>query len=115
MASSWPRIVTRRRGGEKPSNRSDVDLPPPGEIAEPRRLESSPVQRLHGTTGARRGMTMEVETKDCTALSDAELGEMADMCSGTPAGFDIGLLSKQREAWVLITQVRETGKLQAFG
>ena len=60
-------------------------------------------------------MTMEVETKDCTALSDAELGEMADMSSSSPALFDIGLLSKQREAWVLITQVRETGKLQGFG
>jgi hypothetical protein len=60
-------------------------------------------------------MTMEVETKDCTALSDAELGEMADMCSSSPALFDIGLLSKQREAWVLITQVRDTGKLQGFG
>lgn len=61
-------------------------------------------------------MTMEVDTKDCTALSDAELGEMADMCSSSPAGFDIGLLSKQREAWVLITHVRDqAAKLQAFG
>jgi hypothetical protein len=58
---------------------------------------------------------MDVETKDCTALSDAELTEMADMCSNGLAGFDIGLLSKQRDLWVLITQVRDTGKLQAFG
>ncbi len=57
---------------------------------------------------------MDVETKDCTALSDAELGEMADMCTNGPAGFDIGLLSKHRDLWVLITQVREAGKLQAF-
>ena len=61
-------------------------------------------------------MTLVTETKDCTALSDAELSEMADMCSNGPAGFEIGLLSKQREAWVLITQVREdAGKLLGFG
>ena len=42
-------------------------------------------------------MSMDVETKDCTALSDAELSEMADICSGGPAGFEIGLLSKQRD------------------
>jgi hypothetical protein len=60
-------------------------------------------------------MAMDVETKDCTALSDAELTEMADMCSGGPASFDIGLLSKQRDLWVLVTQVRENAKLQAFG
>jgi hypothetical protein len=58
---------------------------------------------------------MDVETKDCTALSDAELTEMADMSLASPAGFDIGLLSKQRDLWVLVTQVRESEKLQAFG
>jgi hypothetical protein len=59
-------------------------------------------------------MTLEVETKDCTALSDAELAEMADIVTDGPAGFDIGLLSKQPEAWVLITQVRDANKLVAF-
>jgi hypothetical protein len=59
-------------------------------------------------------MTFEVETKDCTALSDAELAEMADIVTDGPAGFDIGLLSKQTEAWVLITQIRDTGKLVGF-
>ena len=59
-------------------------------------------------------MAIEVETKDCTALTDAELGEMADICADGPAGFDVGLLSKQREEWVLITQVREGGKLLGF-
>ena len=58
---------------------------------------------------------MDVETKDCTALSDAELTEMADLASAGPAGFDIGLLSKQRDLWVLNTQVREAGKLLAYG
>lgn len=60
-------------------------------------------------------MAMDVETKDCTALSDAELAEMADMCQGGPAGFDIGLLSKQRDLWVLVSEVREAEKLMAFG
>lgn len=59
-------------------------------------------------------MAFDVETKDCTALSDAELGEMADICANGPAGFEVGLLSKQREEWVLITQVRESDKLHAF-
>ncbi len=59
-------------------------------------------------------MTLAVETKDCTALADTELAEMADMVTDGPAGFDIGLLSKQPEAWVLITQVREAGKLDGF-
>ncbi|MER3452758.1 MAG: hypothetical protein C4344_03555 [Acidimicrobiia bacterium] len=60
-------------------------------------------------------MAFDVETKDCTALTDAELSEMADICAEGPAGFDIGLLSKQREEWVLITQVRDNGKLHGFG
>jgi hypothetical protein len=59
-------------------------------------------------------MAMDVETKDCTALSDAELTDMADMCAADPANFDIGLLSKQRDLWVLVTQVKEAGKLQGF-
>ena len=60
-------------------------------------------------------MATEVETKDCTALSDGELSEMADICVGGPAGYDIGLLSKAREEWVLITQARDNGKLCGFG
>ena len=59
-------------------------------------------------------MTFAVETKDCTALADAELDEMADIVTDGPAGFDIGLLSKQAEAWVLITQIRDAGKLVGF-
>jgi hypothetical protein len=59
-------------------------------------------------------MAFDVETKDCTALADTELGEMADIVTDGPAGFDIGLLSKQSESWVLITQVRDAGRLVAF-
>src|ERR687890_567305 len=51
-------------------------------------------------------MAMDIETKDCT--------EMADICADGPAGFDVGLLSKQRDEWVLITQAHENGKLHGF-
>ena len=59
-------------------------------------------------------MTFDVETKDCTALSDGELADMADIVADGPAGLDIGVLSKQRDEWVLITQVRVTGRLMGF-
>ncbi|MFP5376101.1 MAG: hypothetical protein ACLGIO_04865 [Acidimicrobiia bacterium] len=59
-------------------------------------------------------MAIQVETKDCTALTDAEMGEMADICAEGPASYDVGLLSKQREEWVLITQARDNGKLCGF-
>jgi hypothetical protein len=59
-------------------------------------------------------MAIDVETKDCTALSDAELAEMADLCADTPSRYESGLLSKMAEAWVLITQARENGKLRGF-
>src|SRR3954451_15202509 len=59
-------------------------------------------------------MALETETKDCTQLGDAELTEMADICTDGPAGYDVGLLSKQAEDWVLVTQVRENGKLLGF-
>jgi hypothetical protein len=59
-------------------------------------------------------MPIVVSTKDCTALSDAELVEMADLCGDRSPGFDIGFLSKEREAWVLITQAREGSKLRGY-
>jgi hypothetical protein len=59
-------------------------------------------------------MAIDVGTKDCTALSDTELAEMADICLDGPAGFDIGLLSKQRDVWVLITRGYDAGKLVGF-
>ena len=59
-------------------------------------------------------MAIDIETKDCTALGDAELGEMGDICADGPAKYDIGLLSKQRDEWVLITQARAAGALHGF-
>jgi hypothetical protein len=58
-------------------------------------------------------MSIAVDTKDCTALSDAELVEMADLCA-EGIGHEVGMLSKQAEAWVLVTQAREDAKLKGF-
>jgi hypothetical protein len=59
-------------------------------------------------------MAMEVTTKDCTALSDGELAEMADLSAERAPSFDIGFLSKQREEWVLVTQAREGARLRGY-
>jgi hypothetical protein len=59
-------------------------------------------------------MPIGVTTKDCTALSDAELEEMADLCVDRAPGFDIGFLSKEREEWVLVTHAREGRKLRGY-
>ena len=57
---------------------------------------------------------MTVTTKDTTALSDAELAEMADLCVDREPNFDIGYLSKEKENWVLVTQCREGNKLRGY-
>lgn len=59
-------------------------------------------------------MALEVSTQDCTAVTDAELEEMADLCSEGPNPFSIGMLSKQTEMWVLCTTARENGKLRGY-
>jgi len=59
-------------------------------------------------------MAIDVETKDCTALTDSELAEMADICVDGPAGYDVGFISKIREDWVLITLARDGAKLHGF-
>jgi hypothetical protein len=59
-------------------------------------------------------MSIAVDTKDCTALSDAELVEMADLCAEGPHAHEVGTLSKQAEAWVLVAQAREDAKLKGF-
>jgi hypothetical protein len=52
-------------------------------------------------------MAIQVETRDCAALTDADLDEMASM----GGGFDIGVLSKAKEDWVLCTTARIDTKL----
>ena len=59
-------------------------------------------------------MAIDVETKDCTALGDAELTEMADLCADGPSRYEAGLLSKQVETWVLISLARDHGRLHGF-
>jgi hypothetical protein len=59
-------------------------------------------------------MAMSVSTKDTTALSEAEIAEMAELCLGRAPYFDIEFLSTQRAQWVLITQAREGAKLRAY-
>jgi hypothetical protein len=59
-------------------------------------------------------MAIQVETVDCTALGDADLAEMADICADGRAGYGLGLISKQVEEWVLITRARDNGKLCGF-
>ena len=55
-------------------------------------------------------MALEVDTRDSSAMTDADLDEMASM----GGSFDIGLLSKAKEDWVLNTTARLDGKLQGF-
>lgn len=55
-------------------------------------------------------MAIQVETRDCMALNDADLDEMASM----GGAFDIGALSKAKESWVLSTTARVDDKLQGF-
>jgi hypothetical protein len=55
-------------------------------------------------------MPIEVETRDCAALTDADLDEMASM----GGAFDIGVLSKAKEDWVLCTVARSDDKLHGF-
>ena len=59
-------------------------------------------------------MAIQIDTKDCTALTDADLGEMADVSAGGGAGFEVGQLSKAKEDWVLAGTARLDGKLHGF-
>ncbi len=59
-------------------------------------------------------MAFEVETKDCTAVTDAELGELEAVSADSFSAFSMGLLSKQTEEWVLLTTARENDKLRGY-
>ena len=59
-------------------------------------------------------MAIEVETKDCSMLGDAEIEDMAELCEVGPNPLGIGLLSKQSEDWVLATTARDGGRLKGF-
>ena len=55
-------------------------------------------------------MSVEVETKDCSAVSEDELVAMAAM----GGSFDLATLTKAKEDWVLCTLATESGKLHGF-
>ena len=55
-------------------------------------------------------MPIQVETRDCAALTDADLDDMASM----GGAFDIGVLSKAKEDWVLCTTAKVDDKLHGF-
>ena len=59
-------------------------------------------------------MALEVETKDCNALSDADISDMADLCAEAPLPYEAGELSKQAEEWVLCCQALDNGRLKGF-
>ena len=59
-------------------------------------------------------MAIAIETRDCTALGDSDLAEMADLCAVSSNIYEVGSLSKQAEAWVLVTEARDNGKLRGF-
>ena len=59
-------------------------------------------------------MALEVETKDCNALSDSEISEMADLCASSPLPYGVGDLSKQAEEWVLCCEAKDGGRLKGF-
>ncbi len=53
---------------------------------------------------------VKVETRDASALTDADLDDLAAM----GGAFDIGAVSKAKESWVLHTSARDQGKLLGF-
>lgn len=59
-------------------------------------------------------MSIAVETKDCTALSEAELAELAELCAEGVVTPDEGVITKEAESWVLVSQARENEKLKGF-
>ncbi len=55
-------------------------------------------------------MPIQVDTRDCGTIADTDLDEMASM----GGAFDIGVLSKAKEDWVLCGSARSDDKLVGF-
>jgi len=58
-------------------------------------------------------VAIDVLTKDCAGLGDADFVEMADLVA-TSVGWEAGMLSKEAEEWVLASQAYEKDKLRGF-
>lgn len=56
-------------------------------------------------------MSVTVDTRDCTALTDGDLEEIVNALGGQSAEFGVGHLSKAKEEWVLATTARVDEKL----
>lgn len=79
------------------------------------RVGAHPVHKRSADTGYEGiWVAMDAETIDCTNLGDADLERMADLCAERSIGYEVGFLSKQAEAWVLVTRVHEGDKLRGF-
>ena len=109
--SAGPSALTR---GSWTLSRVFAPLSNPCRVAPERRVYWTGAVATPSDPGAGKRMSIQIETKDCTTLGDAELAELADLCTEQPIPYEIGLLSKQAEAWVLTTQARENGKLKGF-
>jgi len=58
-------------------------------------------------------VTIEVTTKDCAAIDDVELSDMADM-TASGVRWEVGQLGKEADEWVLVSQAAQSGKLKGF-
>ncbi len=56
---------------------------------------------------------LEVTTKDCASLGDAELTDMADLTAGS-VEWEVGQLGKEADEWVLVTTAARGSKLKGF-
>jgi hypothetical protein len=56
---------------------------------------------------------IEVTTKDCSALGDVELTDMADLTAGS-GDWEVGRLGKEAQDWVLVGLAERGGGLQGF-
>ncbi len=89
--------------------------PAPGALRAGNTRVAGPRGRRQSTLRGQSGMAIQIETKDCTALTDADLGEMADASAGAGGGgFEVGQLSKAKEDWVLAGTARIDGKLHGY-
>lgn len=52
-------------------------------------------------------MPLEVSTKDCAQLSEAELAHIATLCSESPSSYALERLTEEATKWVLVTQVHK--------
>lgn len=59
-------------------------------------------------------MPLDASTKDCSQLTEDEMAEMVALCGEAPAGYALEVIEAQRDAWVLVTLIREGEHLRGF-